>query len=167
MSASCSIASEKGEPSRMCHIFIFVLLVANFFLHFLLLVSFFFSISCVVNNWACYDVIEEWDSHRNQNWPYHKKYILLLLFLMLEDSWCANVMSLHMKLTLKKLTIINLELSAMFLEKWAVHCFIWHCLKYLINTLSMFLLVLDTSIDVHSHLICNVMTQHLTLIPRY
>ena len=34
---SCSIASEKGEPSRMCHIFIFVLFVAIFFLHFLLL----------------------------------------------------------------------------------------------------------------------------------
>ena len=31
----------------------------------------------------------------------------------------------------------------------------------------MFLLVLDTSIDVHSHLICNVMTRHLTFIPRY
>ena len=28
---SCSIASEKGEPSRMCHIFVIVLLVANFF----------------------------------------------------------------------------------------------------------------------------------------
>ena len=33
----CSIASEKGEPSRMCHIFIFVLFVAIFFLQFLLL----------------------------------------------------------------------------------------------------------------------------------
>ena len=101
MSASYSIASEKGEPSRMCHIFIFVLLVANFFLHFLLLVSFFFSISCVANNWACYDVIEGWDSHRNQNWLYQKNIVLLLLFLILEDSWCAIVMRLHMTLTLK------------------------------------------------------------------
>ena len=28
---SCSIASEKGEPRRMCHIFVFVLFVAIFF----------------------------------------------------------------------------------------------------------------------------------------
>ena len=40
-----------------------------------LLSELFFSISCVVNNRACYDVIEEWDSHRNQNWLYQKKHI--------------------------------------------------------------------------------------------
>ena len=40
-----------------------------------LLSELFLSISCVVNNRACYDVIEEWDSHRNQNWLYQKKHI--------------------------------------------------------------------------------------------
>ena len=50
--------------------------------------------------------------------------------------WCNEV---TYEADAKKLTIINLELSATFLDRRAVLCFIWHCFMYLINTLSMFL----------------------------
>ena len=51
---------------------------------------------------SLYYVIEGRDSHRNQNWLYRKKYILLLFFLMLRDfDCCVNVTRLPIKLTHK------------------------------------------------------------------